>query len=159
MRIRPWNCVSMTAAARTDVASPSRREGVATKCELCICNIDPSCCTDEWTELWGQGRSVLRGMFMHPLLGGDWPGWLRNPGCGDIGCQDCVCEQDDCCSVARDLGCTGLQDPCLDECNCEAPPAMIAALKPMGIPLGDPAWACVCDSDPACCSLCGMRRA
>ena len=93
-------------------------------CELCICNIDPSCCTDEWTELCGvkAGQFCAVECSCIPLLGGDCcQDGFGNPGCGDIGCQDCVCEQDDfCCSVAWDLGCIGVAGTlCLDECNCE----------------------------------------
>jgi hypothetical protein len=122
------------------------------ECEQCVCELDATCCTDQWTS----ECAALCGLFCEGGCAeneGDCCVQNDGPSCADPACANCVCVADSfCCEVLWDPSCAEAAfDACDGFCGCEAGLGDCCSgnLTPG---CDDPGCqACVCGQDPFCC--------
>jgi hypothetical protein len=137
-------------------------------CEACVCGRDPLCCNRLWdADCVLEAREECASVCpcaplptatptVVPTPGGDCCTPHDGPSCDETACRECVCdaELDPAC-------CTGLwDDRCVEEatldcalaCSCEAPGNCCEPHGGVGCEDAT-CKSCVCDRDPACCTI------
>ena len=122
-------------------------------CEACVCDLDPSCCTTEWTAACA---ALAGGAQCAETCG--CPGGCceagTDPGCVDTACMECVCDgyAPGCCLDGWGADCADYaMNECNPTCGCDD---WLDCASPHETPgCGEPLCAdCVCDVLPSCCS-------
>ena len=115
-------------------------------CEECVCELDASCCAEEWTEDCAALCTLECGGEQCPQAG---CGVLSGTNGEAAPCAPCVCAlQPECCTVAWDASCADL---CQGDCgqDCGAGDGCTSSAYP-GTSDGG-CEECVCAQNPECC--------
>ena len=117
-------------------------------CEACVCDEQPSCCTDEWTAGCAQLAADTCAASCPCLEGACEP--HDQVGTVDPDCWRCVCAEDiSCCTEAWDEDCVELGSlECVDDCGCAG--LCCTPHEPSGCSL-ESCEDAVCAERPACC--------
>lgn len=139
-----------------DCCEPTEAPGcLDATCEACVCDADPFCCEASWDGLCvGRGSTTCAADCGCSASPADCCAAATGPGCGDTGCEACVCALDSfCCELLWDGACGQIASSgCSESCGCGQPLGPCCSPHAGSGCLSSECESCVCALDASCCT-------